>query len=69
VTPNCAIARRSQIISYKMLQKPETKKNTKNQIMGAAPKCYETINWSVRLKIEAAIHKVSIGSGRNLFKN
>jgi hypothetical protein len=29
VTPNCAIASRSQMSSYKMLQNPETKKNTK----------------------------------------
>ena len=30
VTPNCAIAKRNQTISYKMLQSPETKKNPKN---------------------------------------
>jgi hypothetical protein len=32
VTPNCDIARRSQIISYSKLQNPETKKNAKYQI-------------------------------------
>src|SRR5437868_12670897 len=31
VTPNCAIDSRSQTSSYKMLQKPDTKKNAKNQ--------------------------------------
>jgi hypothetical protein len=36
VTPNCAIDSRSQIISYKMLQNPEMKKNTKNQIIATA---------------------------------
>jgi hypothetical protein len=30
VTPNCAIANRSQTSSYRMLQKPETKKKRKN---------------------------------------
>ena len=32
VTPNCAIARRSQTSSYKMLQKPERRKKTKYQV-------------------------------------
>src|SRR5580658_7351902 len=31
VTPNCAMARRSQISSYKMLQNPEMKKKAKYQ--------------------------------------
>jgi hypothetical protein len=33
VTPNSAIDKRSQTSSYKMLQNPETKKNTKNHAM------------------------------------
>jgi hypothetical protein len=33
VTLNCAIASRSQISSYKMLQNPETKKNTKYHVI------------------------------------
>ncbi len=33
VTLNCAIARRSQMSSYKMLQNPETKKNRKYHII------------------------------------
>ncbi len=33
VTPNCAMASRSQTTSYRMLQKPETRKNRKNQTM------------------------------------
>jgi hypothetical protein len=33
VTLNCAIASRSQISSYKMLQNPETKKNRKYHII------------------------------------
>jgi len=36
VTPNCAIAKRSQISSYRMPQKPEMKKKVKYQPMGAA---------------------------------
>jgi len=32
VTPNCAIESRNQTSSYKMLQKPEMKKKTKNQV-------------------------------------
>jgi len=32
VMPNCAIARRSQISSYKMLQNPDKRKNTKYQV-------------------------------------
>src|SRR5262249_31429819 len=34
VTPNCAMARRSQISSYRMLQNPESRKNTKYQVTG-----------------------------------
>ena len=33
VTLNCAIASRSQMSSYKMLQNPETKKNRKYHII------------------------------------
>jgi hypothetical protein len=32
VTPNCAMARRSQTSSYRTLQKPEMKKKTKYQL-------------------------------------
>src|SRR5579871_2942958 len=47
VTPNCAMDNRSQTISYRRLQNPETKKNPKNQRIDFAcvmrsPECGES---------------------------